>query len=339
MDKVIQYIVHKCSKCPGDTEYYCKSCLCDLCSQCRENHMQDLNTVDHVVVLYRENNRIHPIEYGLVGFSDREYCQLWNLSDSPHCTNRQLTVVLIKHETENGNERQLYNMRRNDALFYNPLLMLGIEADFKACHIKFNNFQSAISTVAPLLKDQINTALCDVDYKHRCFKQNIKIRKYLAFLHKNEHKYERSAHRPIRFLKEKFHIPQIMLTPHLTLHTCQLSFNQSIKKKDVIESMIKIQFTEKGKRREGNKCLQSLMHPPKLQLSHRVAGVNDCCHISVTSDRIWVSATFNLILTNKSGDFLECKDDIPSVLYGLHTWNSKSELIYIDRNYSIIKQS
>lgn len=336
MDKVSQYIVHKCSKCSGDTEYYCKSCVCDLCSQCRENHMQDLKTVDHNVVLYKEKLCIDPDEYEFVGFSDREYRQLWNLTDSPHCTNRKLTVVLIKHETENGNERKVYHMIRNDALFYNPLLLQGIEVDFKACHTKF---QSAILTKAQKLKDQINIALRDIEHKHRCFKQNIKIKKYLAFLHINEQKYERSANRPIRFLKEKFYIPQIKFSPHLTLHTSQLSFNESLSKKDVIESMSQYQITEKGKRREGNKCLQSLIYPPKLQLSRRVAGVNDCCHISVSSDRIWVSATFKIILTNKSGDVLECKDDVPSVLYGLHTWNSESELIYIDRNYNINKQS
>lgn len=125
MNKVSQYIVHKCStdtineSCcvRGNTEYYCKSCVCDLCSQCRENHMQDLKTVDHNVVVYKQKLCIDPDENEFVGFSDREYRQLWNLTDSTHCTNRKLTVVLIKHETENGNERKVYHMIRNDALF------------------------------------------------------------------------------------------------------------------------------------------------------------------------------------------------------------------------------
>lgn len=125
-------------------------------------------------------------------------------------------------------------MIRNDALFYNPLLLQGIKVDFKACHTEF---QSAIFTKAQKLKDQINIALRDVEYKHRCFKQNIKIKKYLAFLHINEQKYERSANRPIRFLKMKFHIPKINIIPHLTLHTSQLFLNESLSKKDVIESM------------------------------------------------------------------------------------------------------
>lgn len=68
--------------------------------------MQDLKTVDHNVVLYKEKLRIDQVEYGFVGFSDREYRQLWNLTDSLHCSNRQFTVVLIKHETENGNEKK-----------------------------------------------------------------------------------------------------------------------------------------------------------------------------------------------------------------------------------------
>lgn len=48
------YRVHQCSQCSGDTEYYCESCPCDLCPQCKENHVKHLKTIDHNVETYRE---------------------------------------------------------------------------------------------------------------------------------------------------------------------------------------------------------------------------------------------------------------------------------------------
>lgn len=66
------YKVHQCSNCLGDTEYFCQSCLCDLCSQCSENHETDLKTKDHNVVFYHEdlsyipNNIVRVIQTGSV---------------------------------------------------------------------------------------------------------------------------------------------------------------------------------------------------------------------------------------------------------------------------------
>lgn len=48
------YIVRQCSECPGDAEYYCESCPCDLCPQCKEKHVTDLKTIDHHMVIYPE---------------------------------------------------------------------------------------------------------------------------------------------------------------------------------------------------------------------------------------------------------------------------------------------
>uniref|UniRef100_K1QTK5 B box-type domain-containing protein n=1 Tax=Magallana gigas TaxID=29159 RepID=K1QTK5_MAGGI len=54
--------VYQCSKCPGDTEYYCVSCPCDLCPQCKENHVKDLQTIDHDVVSHREKINYIPTQ-------------------------------------------------------------------------------------------------------------------------------------------------------------------------------------------------------------------------------------------------------------------------------------
>lgn len=52
-----KYRIRQCSKCPGDTEYYCVSCLRCLCPHCKENHvtdLHDLTTEDYDVVIYSD---------------------------------------------------------------------------------------------------------------------------------------------------------------------------------------------------------------------------------------------------------------------------------------------
>ncbi|XP_061185845.1 uncharacterized protein LOC133193949 [Saccostrea echinata] len=77
-----------------------------------------------------------------------------------------------------------------------------------------------------------------------------------------------------------------------------------------------------------------------LQKSVTVEGVKYSCHIScVTSDRVWISDGYNnLILTNTEGEELDHLTDVVSG-DGVHTVNKDGDLIYIDKNYNIIKLS
>ena len=109
-----------------------------------------------------------------------------------------------------------------------------------------------------------------------------------------------------------------------------------------MESLSAIQITERGNRRVGNQCLLKLTSGAELHQSLTLTGVDRCYHIScVTSDRVWVSDHWNnLMLTDTTGVPLHRVEDSRSYLYGrLHTVNSESELIYIDRNYNINKLS
>lgn len=54
------YDVHQCWQCSGDTKYYCKSCLCDLCLYCKEKHLKDFTTIAHYVVTYRKKHTVAP---------------------------------------------------------------------------------------------------------------------------------------------------------------------------------------------------------------------------------------------------------------------------------------
>nr|XP_034322691.1 uncharacterized protein LOC105323939 [Crassostrea gigas] len=110
---------------------------------------------------------------------------------------------------------------------------------------------------------------------------------------------------------------------------------------DVMESLSEIPTTGTEKTQQGNQCLLKLMSPPELLHSLTVTGVDECYHIScVTSDRVWVSGRNNLMLTDTTGVPLHhVEDSCRGYDRGLHTVNSESELIYINRNYNINKLS
>nr|XP_034321357.1 uncharacterized protein LOC105324242 isoform X2 [Crassostrea gigas] len=188
--------------------------------------------------------------------------------------------------------------------------------------------------------DLLNNVLCYFDFKHRCKKQKIKMIRHIVRLRRYKHRYVQPAFTfsALQFLSfTKTALPQI----HLTLHTSQLSMTESLNKEDVMESLSAIQITERGNRRIGNQCLLKLTSGAEFHQSLTVPGVGVCNHIScVTSDRVWVSDRNNLMLTDTTGVPLHRVGDSCSDLFrGLHTVNSESELIYIDRNSNINKLS
>nr|XP_034308421.1 uncharacterized protein LOC105332837 [Crassostrea gigas]XP_034308422.1 uncharacterized protein LOC105332837 [Crassostrea gigas]XP_034308423.1 uncharacterized protein LOC105332837 [Crassostrea gigas]XP_034308424.1 uncharacterized protein LOC105332837 [Crassostrea gigas]XP_034308425.1 uncharacterized protein LOC105332837 [Crassostrea gigas]XP_034308426.1 uncharacterized protein LOC105332837 [Crassostrea gigas]XP_034308427.1 uncharacterized protein LOC105332837 [Crassostrea gigas]XP_03430842 len=344
--------VHQCSKCPGDTEYYCVSCPCDLCPQCKENHVKDLLTIDHDVVSHRDKINYIPTQEICVRHTSHvytKYCEPCQVPVCYHCRkhrNHRQSVVRRAYRTKRQQHRGTIHTFR-EALFYRPVLLPRIKTDFKTCRTKFSLFQSEMLRKAQTLKHLIDyiqkdfmcNVFCDFDFKHRCLKQKKEMIRHIVCLQRYVHIYEqRRVIRPLQFLSSiKTALPQI----HPTLHTSQLSMTESLNKEDVMESLSAIQITERGNRRVGNQCLLKLTSAPELHQSLTVTGVDRCYHIScVTSDRVWVSGRYNLILTDTTGVSLHRVKDLGSVLYtGIHTVNSESELIYIDRKRNINKLS
>nr|XP_034319690.1 uncharacterized protein LOC117687382 [Crassostrea gigas]XP_034319691.1 uncharacterized protein LOC117687382 [Crassostrea gigas]XP_034319692.1 uncharacterized protein LOC117687382 [Crassostrea gigas]XP_034319693.1 uncharacterized protein LOC117687382 [Crassostrea gigas]XP_034319694.1 uncharacterized protein LOC117687382 [Crassostrea gigas]XP_034319695.1 uncharacterized protein LOC117687382 [Crassostrea gigas]XP_034319696.1 uncharacterized protein LOC117687382 [Crassostrea gigas]XP_03431969 len=348
--------LHQCSKCPGDTEYHCVSCPCDLCPQCKENHVKDLQTIDHDVVSHRDKINYIPKQEICVRHPSHvytKYCEPCELPFCFHCRKHRthrLLDVKTAYKTKRQQHRGTIHTIRSEALFYRPVLLTEIKADVKTCHTEFSPLQSEMLTKAPKLKnlidkvvyDLLNNVLCYFDFKHRCKKQKIKMIRHIGRLRRYEHRYVQPefTFSALQFLSfTKTALPQI----HLTLHTSQLSMTESLNKEDVMESLSAIQITERGNRRVGNQCLLKLTSGAELHQSLTVPDVDRCYHIScVTSDRVWVSDyRNNLMLTDTTGVPLHRVEDSCSGLYryGLHTVNSESELIYIDRNYNINKLS
>uniref|UniRef100_K1Q1E5 Tripartite motif-containing protein 3 n=1 Tax=Magallana gigas TaxID=29159 RepID=K1Q1E5_MAGGI len=362
------YRAHKCSKCPGDTEYHCVSCPCDLCPQCKENHVKDLKTIDHDVVSHRDKINYIPTQEICVRHPSHVYtkycepcqvpvCGSW-FGHKSHklpvrsflCGQRKHTILDIQtaYKTKQQQHRGTIHTIRSEALFYRPVLLPRIKTDFKTCRTEFSLYQSEMLTKAQTLKNLINkvrkdfmkNVFCDFDFKHRCLKQMIEMSRHIVSLQEYELRYVQpeftfSALQFLSFTKTEF--PQI----HLTLHTSQLSMTESLNKEDVMESLSAIQITERGNRRVGNQCLLKLTSGAELHQSLTLTGVDWCLHIScVTSDRVWVSDWNNLMLIDTTGVPLHrVEDSWSGYNRGIHTVNSESELIYIDRNFNINKLS
>lgn len=127
---------------------------------------------------------------------------------------------------------------------------------------------------------------------------------------------------------------------------CNVLVVQSHTTDDMIEFKNELQSTEPKTQEPKNECLLKMSFPPEELHSLKVSGVDTCDHISfVTSGHILVSDIKNLVLTNTNGDKLyrlknvHARTDVFSIVYGIHTVNSKGEIFYINRDYDIKKIS
>ncbi|XP_078311372.1 uncharacterized protein LOC144618684 [Crassostrea virginica] len=195
-------------------------------------------------------------------------------------------------------------------------------------------------------KDKIDEVLAG-DLEDRCIIQKTRMTRHMTGLLQYVHRYEQLSNimdkQPIKFLR-------IMTRKHDSQKDQEKLLTQRGKKEMVnmvVNLMKGMRLVKTGKRQApGTELLLTLMSSPVLQKSLSVTGVKRCTHIScVTPDRVWVSDSYNLILT----DTATCKQlhsvnnslNDKSLLFapGLHTVNCDSELIYIDKDNNINKLS
>uniref|UniRef100_K1RIX9 Brain tumor protein n=1 Tax=Magallana gigas TaxID=29159 RepID=K1RIX9_MAGGI len=344
------YRAHQCSKCPGDTEYYCVSCPCELCPQCKESHVQDLQTIDHDVVSHRDKINYIPTQEICVRHPRnvyKKYCQTCEHPVCYHCRkHRNHTQLDVREPFQTKRQQHLRTIHtiRCESLFYRHVLLTGTKSDVKICHTKFIHFQQNLKDLIKKVKhDLMYNVFCNFDFKHRCTIQKIEMSRHIVSLQTYEHIYEQSEIRPLQFLSSiKTTLPKI----HLTLHTGQLSVTESLNKEDIVESLSEIKTADRGKRRLQTECLLKLMSGAEFHQSLTLTGVDGCSqmyvkgclHMSIaTPNHVWVSDSgCNLVLTDTTGVPLHCvKGPCSDISFGIHTVNSESELIHIDKNYNI----
>lgn len=347
--------VHQCSMCSGDTHFICISCQCELCLQCKENHVNNLKTIDHNVVIYRKkfdcvpNQNISKPHSDEVCRENLEFCHFPDCS----CCNEKRTHGQIYAETVSDTKRQIHkgiiHVIRSEVLFNRYVLLTGIKADIEKCQKEISRFQPKLIAKTNRLANLIdyvqnefmNKVFCDFDFKHRCLKQLINIDKHILSIQKFEHRHERSAINPVKFLTKKSRFQKNI---NLIQHINQLSMIESINKKDVMKLLNEFKITERRGREVKNESLLKLMPGPELHQSLTLPGVDSCYHISrVTSDRVWVSDEGkNLILTNTDGEHLYHIDDVFDGYffgYKVHTANKDGELMYINKDGNLKKLS
>ncbi|XP_065941163.1 uncharacterized protein [Magallana gigas] len=339
------YTVRQCSECPGDVEYHCESCPCDLCLQCKEKHVIDLKTIDHQLVIYPEQFNCIPTNELCTRHPSNLYSMYCEPCEVPFCylcsehsTHRWMELQRAYKRKQQQHRRTIQTIR-SEALFYRPVLLAGIKADIKTYQMEFSLNQSSILTKTQKLKNRINKSFKNVALKHRCLKQKLEAYRYISSHQIFEQMYQQSAFIPLQFILSTKAIRISYI--HLTLHTIKLFMSGSLDKEGVTKILNAIKIKERGKRRIRNDQLLTLMSAPEVHKSLSVTSVNGCDHIScVTSDLVWIKRLDKLILTNTAGDNLHCRDDICINLQcGAHTVNSESEMIYIDNDYNVNKLS
>lgn len=339
------YRVLRCSRCPSATEYFCLSCICDMCSKCKNGHVMDLKTIDHNMVIYstkvnsiskREACLKHPQDvYGM-------YCQTCELPVCYHCKNHRThpwVDIRKVFETKRKELKSTIENVRNEALLNRTAFLTEIKYDIKTRNIEFPGYHSAMLERAQRLKDSIDNMLAGFDFKHRCLKQKHTMIMFLDRNESYEHVHEYSSNNPLQFLTKKSYFQQIIDSPH-TIHHSQIVMANSVIKENVMKSLIKIKIIKRENRHLGNERLLSLLSSPDLHQHFTVVGARNCRHIScVGSDKAWVSdEKKNIILTNTIG---ETKHIIPfrdlGLPHGSHSINSKGNLIYINMSDMVKK--
>lgn len=312
-----QQRVHQCSKCPGNTEYFCETCTFNLCKKCSWNHVPYPKILDHNVGIYRDKFSYIPKQEACVRHPDRlyiKYCEPCELPVCNHCrkhrNHTQLLDILSTYKTKQMQHNRTINIIRTECLLYLPILLGEIKSNVEDCQTKFSRYYSNMLKKVQILKNMIDKVIQRFDFK-------LEINSYVSSIQEFEQRYEHASTIPIQFIKQKYEL-------------------ESLNKKVVIKLLTDIKFKENGKR-----CVLRLMSAPEAH-SVSLAGLDCCYNIScVTSDRVWVNDFKNLILANRTGDTLYQRRFLRGygLTYGLHTLNNDSELIYIDEDDTIKKLS
>ena len=344
-------VIH-CSKCDGDTNYYCHTCEKNLCPECKINHSIHLDTKEHDIRLYKYKNIIHCTrepckEHPSQGYE--MYCNDCGLPFCVDCTEHKDhsvkdVITVYKEHTEIIN-----NISRNN--LYNLQVLLSIiYADYKICKTKVDSILSEMSRELQKVKDHLETVTIDVYlteevkllFMEISQKQTVSMNKHLSkikIFDKSQHK---SAHKPVEFIRslKKTKFPHVNTTP-VRLQNCLL-IPVKVDVRSIIMLLNEIQYTKRGKRSVENEHLLRLMSVPELQKSSTFKRFTSCEHISgVTRDQVWISERNKLFLIDiRTGSTIHTINDVVDGFWrGLHTVNIDHDLFYISNNNGIIKVS
>ena len=342
-----EVIVKLCSQCQEGIEFYCHSCQQDLCFQCKEKHVIDLDTKHHDVTIYRERFSYIPKQVYCQTHPKqvyKEYCKRCDIPVCFHCRkHREHKTVDIKtgYEVKKQKLKKIIHSIRSDTIYNRLVLLKELKTNLKKecdnCHKNSLDILPQMELKSQRFKDNVDSAFRKPKYVYNVLKQLLSMQRTRIFNY--EHGYEQSFRRPVKFLRffKKTDIPHISDTPNPTKQCCCLRYGtQEINLTELIRFLCTILIKNIGKRQAGDQHLLRLMPTPNLQKSLYLNELySPDLVIFVTSDEIWLNDGNNLVLKNiNTGKDVHCIENLCNSIV-MHTVNGKGELIYVDKDYNV----
>ena len=344
--------VKYCSKdkCLQNAEYICQNCQKDFCFKCYKEHATMLDTKHHSITLYRNKRSHFPNKNETCSIHldsiYQKYCEFCNIPICGRCKGHKRHKKLAILTAYESKQKQIFKIR-SDTVYQCQVVLKELKGDVKHYREEKKHLESAMDVMSRRIKRFMDEVLSDNSYLknvHRCLSQKERIQRHVNKIQFYEQVLERLIKRPVKFLQfvKKLRPPSVEDTPNLHLHSL-LSMTPDINVEDLMNPLIKIKITEKGKRHIENKQLLKAIYPDDIYAydTYVVAGVDHCYHIScVTPDKVWINDLNSLILADiKTGVTLK---RLPIVLFnsgifGVHSVNSECELIYLE-NHSTVKK-
>ena len=233
--------IKQCSLCLGNTEYYCHHCKGDLCRNCKETHVDVLDTKYHNVTVYRGKFNNSPRREMCPDHQDQViemYCEQCDLPVCLQCQKyKQYKLQNIREVYQNKRiEFNNISIRISCQSIYNAQVLLNeLKSDFITSHQEVEKLKTAILAMSKRLKDSLNDVQSKISIKYndalicRLLRQKTQLKRHIAKIQKYEHTYDYSAYRPIEFLRfiKTVCLPQIQDTPYLS-QNCHLLLTQKI---------------------------------------------------------------------------------------------------------------
>lgn len=250
MDTLItKYKIRQCSKCPGDLEYFCVTCFCNLCSECAGfNLMVNSRNDLHNLILYREKfNYINKHEVCARHPNNvyKNYCKLCKIPICTDCTQHETheKTDLDRAYEARGQKRKIIKEILSETLPLCSALLIDININFKTVSLDIANFNPNRQTEK--ISDCLDDVLRDLHFKNRYLKHKIGIQKYIVRTKKYELVYENSSNNPIKFLlSRKKHPPNCKTLKKYR----QPKLTKSLHAETLIKKLLTIKLANKGKR-------------------------------------------------------------------------------------------
>ena len=325
--------VKLCSQCQEGSEFYCHSCQQDLCCQCKEKHVIDLDTKHHDMTIHRDRLSYIPKQVYCQTHPKqvyKEYCKRCDIPVCFHCRKHrkhEIVDIKIAYEDKKQQLKEIIHNIRSAAIYNRRVLLKELTRDLKK--EEFSNLLSEMVVKSQRLKHILNSALRKsppYNFFHTVFSVSI-----TSILH-SEHGYNQSVYRPVKFLRfiKMTDLSCIQKSTNLAKDCWLPSLTQEMKKVFLCE----IQIRKKRKRQAANFRLITMMPTPVFQKSIKTDRFSGDFTF-VSTDLLWLHERHNLILRDTTtGENIHCVEGSCDSA-GTHTLNREGELIYVDKNYDI----